>query len=161
MIAKILPTFTNEAALIGELIEVDENTRGTMKARLLGNSDYIRNNTDGYVMVERDEIERVEPYKGMPATIHLVSDSMAAVVVRVNAKSVTVARVATDETKRFRINAEAEPFPCYAEPGILTEVIGTPERYSRIEHGDGRVSYRNGSIGLTLGKSVRVTDYRY
>jgi hypothetical protein len=105
--------------------------------------------------------ETVEPYKGMPATINLQNDTFAAVVVRVNPKSVTVARVATNEAERYRINDEREPFPCYAEPGILTEVIGTPERYARVVTSDGSVRYRNGSISVTLGKSVRITDYRY
>lgn len=103
----------------------------------------------------------MEPTVGMPATVHLYSDSQAAVVVKVNPKSVLVARVATDVSSRRRLNSEREPFPCWAEDGILTEVVGVPERYMRREHEDGRVSYRNGSIGITLGKSVSVTDYRY
>lgn len=96
------------------------------------------------------------PTVGMPATIHLRNDSLPAVVVRVNQKSVTVARVAHREDTRHRINDEREPLPCYAWEADLAQVIGEPERYPMVRPG----RYRNGSIGLTLGKAVRITDYR-
>lgn len=101
----------------------------------------------------------VEPYKGMPATIHLYSDTFAAVVVRVNKKSITVARVATDN-KPVRINNDGNPYPVMVEQGITTEVVGTLERYVRYD-GHYGTTYRNGSISVSLGKSVRITDYRY
>ena len=101
-----------------------------------------------------------EPTVGMPATINLFSDTFAAVVVRVNRKSVTVARVKTDPATSRRINDEREPYPCLVEDGILTAVIGEPQRYARVdtEHGP---RFRNGSISVTLGRSVRITDYRH
>lgn len=107
------------------------------------------------------ELINARPVVGAPATIHLYNDTMAAVVVRVNKKSITVARVATDRNTLTRINSEREPFPCLAEEGILTEVIGDPERYTMSVKRDGTLAYRNGSISVTLGKSVRITDYRY
>jgi hypothetical protein len=97
----------------------------------------------------------MQPYVGMPATINLYSDTFAAVVVKVNAKSIKVARVETDGNP-VRINSERELFPCVAEQGILDKIIGEPERYAKVGE-----RYRNGSISVTLGKSVKVTDYRY
>lgn len=97
------------------------------------------------------------PYVGMPATIHLVSDALPAVVIRVNRKSVTVRRVATDESSRQRINDVAEPFPCWAWDGLTDQPIGEPERFPMIAPG----RYRNGSIGLSLGRAVKITDYRH
>lgn len=59
MMIEILPTFTREAALIGELAEVTAgpNCLGEIEARLLGSSDYIRNNTDGYVILLTGEYQ--------------------------------------------------------------------------------------------------------
>jgi hypothetical protein len=107
-----------------------------------------------------DSDAAVEPTPGMPATIHLYNDTSAAVVVRVNAKSIVVARVATDETSRRRLNNPREPFPVWAEDGILTEITGEPQRYTRVETRSGP-AYRNGSISVSLGRSVSITDYRY
>lgn len=61
MIVRILPPFTRESALIGELVDVDSHHihRDTCEGRLLGNSDYIRNNTDGMVALMRSEFEIV------------------------------------------------------------------------------------------------------
>lgn len=102
---------------------------------------------------------RPEPFVGMPATINLYSDSMAAVVTKVNKKSILVARVAVSDESR-RINTEGEPLPCIAREGKLDEIIGTPTRYARIDLEDGP-RFADGSISVTLGKSVSVTDYRY
>lgn len=101
-----------------------------------------------------------EPFVGMGCTINLYSDKMAAVVTKVNAKSIVVARVATDEAGAWRVNSESEPYPVIARAGILTEIIGEPERYARVETSYG-VCFRNGSVGVTLGKSISLTDYRY
>jgi hypothetical protein len=100
------------------------------------------------------------PYVGMPATINLFSDKMAAVVVKINKKSIVVQRVEIDPSATYRINAEAEPFPALATPGILDRPIGEPERYSKIE-GHYGTRYANGSISVTLGRSISLTDYRY
>jgi hypothetical protein len=105
---------------------------------------------------------RIHTEVGTPATIHLFSDSVPAVVVRVNPKSVTVRRVEVVEASRRRINDEAEPFPCLAWDGDTSKPVGEPERFPLIGfRPDGSPVYRNGSIGLTLGRSVRITDYRY
>lgn len=103
-----------------------------------------------------------EPLVGEPATIHLFSDSVPAVVVKVNAKSVVVRRVEVDESTRRRFNDEREPYPAWAWDGDLSKPVGEPERYSLIgRRADGSPIYRNGSIGLSLGRSVKITDYRY
>lgn len=101
--------------------------------------------------------EPITPTVGMPATIHLYTDTVPAVVVRVNAKSVTVAQVPVIESSRHRVNDPAEPFPCWAWAGDVTGERGTPERFRMVAPG----KYRNGSIGLTLGRAVKITDYRY
>ena len=63
MIARILPPFSNEPALVGELVSVPNfipgHTTGEVEAKLLGDSKYIRNNTDGYVIVNYNEIAKV------------------------------------------------------------------------------------------------------
>lgn len=101
--------------------------------------------------------ERPEPEVGMPATIVLYTDTVAAVVVKVNPKSVMVAAVATGEE---RTTNPGEPYPVRVSEGILDQITGTPERYSRIDTPDGPV-FRNGSIGVVLGKSIARTDYRH
>lgn len=93
---------------------------------------------------------------GMPATIHLYSDSVAAVVVKINAKSIVVRRVERDEDSKRRVNDEREPWPCFAWDGILDQPIGNPERYGVLDNG--RIT--NGSISVTVGRSISRTDYR-
>ncbi len=106
----------------------------------------------------------IVPVVGMPATINLYTDTQAAVVIRVNAKSVTVARVEIGEyVKNMLVDGANSPDcpPVMVAEGITDKIIGGGERFKRIEHSDGRVSYRNGSIGITLGRSISVRDYRY
>jgi hypothetical protein len=98
-------------------------------------------------------------YVGQPATIHLYTDSLAAVVTKVNAKSIVVCRVENDESTKFVTNPN-EPLPCIGYQGNTNKIIGKPERYSIIETSYG-TKYRNGSISVTLGKSVSITDYRH
>jgi hypothetical protein len=99
---------------------------------------------------------------GTPATILLYSDSVAAVVTKVNPKSVVVRRVEVDEASKRRINDPAEPYPAWAWDGDVTKPYGEPERYSLVgTREDGSPIYRNGSIGLSVGRSVKFTDYRY
>lgn len=97
----------------------------------------------------------VVPVKGMPATINLYTNTVAAVVFRVNPKSIVVCRVEVDKDSRRRVNDEAEPYPCYAWNGIVDKMIGEPERYPLVNG-----SYRRGSVSITLGRSVKITDYR-
>jgi hypothetical protein len=101
-----------------------------------------------------------EPFVGMPATINLYTDTRPAVVVKVNAKSIVLAAVAVDAATTRWINNEGEPYPCLAADGILTEVIGSPERYTRVDTPQGP-RFRNGTVGVTLGRAVQITDYRY
>lgn len=104
---------------------------------------------------------RPEPYVGQPATIHLWTDSHAAVVLKVSPKSILVARVATGE--RF-LDLASDPGaygvrPVLAE-GILDQITGANERFRRIDSEDGP-RYRKGSISVSLGYSRTRIDYRY
>lgn len=105
----------------------------------------------------------VLPAVGTPATIWLYSDAVAAVVTRVSAKSVTVQRVKTDPDSQKRINDDREPYPCFSWEGQVDEPIegSAPQRFRLVSVAeDGTPRYRNGSISLSLGRSVQVTDYR-
>jgi len=53
MTITILASFTREPALIGEHGEITAgpNCDGEVEVKLLGSSEYIRNNTDGYVIL--------------------------------------------------------------------------------------------------------------
>ncbi|KAI4218370.1 MAG: hypothetical protein L6R40_008783 [Gallowayella cf. fulva] len=59
MIVRILASFTREPALIGERAQITAgpNCHGEVEARLMGSSDYIRKNTDGYVILLNGEYE--------------------------------------------------------------------------------------------------------
>ena len=100
---------------------------------------------------------------GAPATIHYVTDSRAAVVVRVNAKSISVARVETGKPEKDMSADGARNPDCPSvtcAEGILDKIIGKPERYVRVKRSDGTIGYCNGSITVTLGQSVSRIDYR-
>lgn len=101
---------------------------------------------------------RPEPFVGMAATINLYTDTRPAVVTRVNAKSIQVRVVDTEAA--VRVNDPREPFPVLEAEGILDKIIGAPERYKRIDTEEGP-RFSNGSISVTLGRSVRRTDYRH
>jgi hypothetical protein len=82
-------------------------------------------------------------------------------VTKVNKKSVVVQRVGVNPASKRRVNDEREPFPCWAWDGDLDNIQGDPERYSLVgQREDGSPRYRNGSIGLSLGRSIKLTDYR-
>ncbi len=103
------------------------------------------------------------PYVGQPATIHLYTDSVAAVVTKVNPKSIIVCSVPVIEGSRRRVNDEAEPFPCWAEDGDVdapADKRGTPERFTIVQTERG-TRYGVGSIRVTLGRSVSKVDHRY
>jgi hypothetical protein len=98
------------------------------------------------------------PYVGQPATIHLFSDSRAAVVTKVNKKSIIVAAVETGpETRDERRDG---PYPVMVAEGILDKIVGQPERFAIVETPRG-TRYGAGSIRVSLGRSVSITDYRY
>lgn len=104
---------------------------------------------------------RPEPFVGQPATIHLWTDSHAAVVVKVSPRSILVARVETGES-RPDLASDVGAWgarPVLAE-GILDQITGTPERFRRIDSEDGP-RYRKGSISVSLGYSRTRIDYRY
>lgn len=101
-----------------------------------------------------------EPFVGQPATINLVSDSLAAVVVKVNKKSVLVRRVETTEATQDMSRDGADYLPVMVAEGILDRPLGAPERYSRIDTVEGP-RFANGSMRVSLGTSREVTDYRY
>jgi hypothetical protein len=57
-IARILPNFTDEPELVGELVELPyRRPSKTTVAKLLGTSDYIVTHTDGYVILRHSEYE--------------------------------------------------------------------------------------------------------
>lgn len=101
-------------------------------------------------------VTRPAPYVGMPATITLVTDTRPAVVTKVNAKSVVVRTVPRIESTKTVRNPD-EPLPCVEYQGDTANPHGEPERFAMVSPG----RYRNGSIGLILGRSVDVTDYRF
>jgi hypothetical protein len=99
------------------------------------------------------------PYVGMPASVVYVTDSSAAVVIKVNAKSVVVAKVATGEAVKVD---EINGWPVYDEPGLLDQPITPGERYKFAGiNSSGQRVYANGTIRLSLGRSVDRTDYGY
>lgn len=103
----------------------------------------------------------LKPAVGCPATIHLFSDSQAAVVVKVNAKSIVVQRVEVDEASKRQTNP-GEPFPCWVWNGDTGKPVGEPERYKLVRVlDDGMPQYANGSIRLGLGYSHTKRDYRF
>lgn len=98
------------------------------------------------------------PYVGQPATIHLFSDSLAAVVVKVNKKSIVVRRVAVGPVESADIDGSG--FPIESAEGIVNEPIGAPERFSIVQTSSG-IRYGAGSIRVSLGRSIQFRDYRY
>lgn len=102
------------------------------------------------------------PFVGQPATIHLWTDSVAAVVVKVNPKSIVVDRVETGErTVDERCDVGAWGARPVRSEGILDRPLGIPQRFMLKGHReDGTPIYKNGSTGLSLGHSVTWTDYR-
>lgn len=107
----------------------------------------------------------VAPYVGMPCSILLYTDTCPAIVVRVNKKSITVARVPEKEgTTKHTAQCECadcpgpngNPWPITETEGDLQGEQGAPERFRMVREG----RYRNGSVGVMLGRSVRRVDYR-
>ena len=94
---------------------------------------------------------------GDPATIHYYTDKRAAVVVKVNPKSVVLARVETGpETPDMACDAGAYGIRPLRSEGILTAPIaGTEERYMVR---DGKLT--KGSMRATLGHSYSWVDWR-
>lgn len=94
------------------------------------------------------------PYVGMPATIILYTDTMAAVVTKVCGKSIMIASVATGEEVVVGSNG---PWPNTRAEGMIDQINGTPERYTLNKWG----RFSRGSIGLLLGDSYRYINYSF
>lgn len=94
------------------------------------------------------------PYVGMPATIRLYTDTMAAVVVKVSPKSILVAEVKTGEPVKV---GDFPPYGHTRAEGIITEIIGEPQRFTLNKHGE----FAKGSIGLRLGESYRYVNWNF
>lgn len=112
-------------------------------------------------MTRNDFPPRPAPVKvGDPATVKMYSDSYACVVTRVTPKTVTVAKV---ETENGRQDTACDPgawgvLP-WREDGILDQPIeGTEQRFTLNKYG----RYTRGDSGLTLilGHSTTWIDYR-
>jgi hypothetical protein len=95
----------------------------------------------------------MKPQVGTPATIVLYTDTIAAVVVKVNEKSVVVREVEVGPERNLR--GPGYPFPLISADGLLDRPVG-PEQNFRLGR-DGH--YHRGSVDLVLGKSVKRTDY--
>lgn len=98
---------------------------------------------------------------GAPATIHLYTDTLAAVVTRVTATRVFVRRVATGvEVTSNAAEVALGGLPIRVSKGILTEPTGPEEGYKIRENGrHGKLG--RGEIVVTIGKSISKTDYRF
>lgn len=101
-------------------------------------------------------------YVGQPATILLYTDTTAAVVTRVNAKGVSIARVETGEmTPDMACDAGAYGLRVEQAEGILDKITGPSQAYRRVVRSDGTMIYTIGSIKAVTGRSVTRIDRRY
>lgn len=144
-------------AVNGQLATVTETDQHGAILAALGDDD--RTYTHQYERFHRV----LEPYVGMPCSITLVTDTSPAVVTKVNKKSVTVRRVPVGPSRHVDYcqcatctGTESGALPVTVADGLTDQPIGEPERFTRIREG----RYRNGTIGLRLGVSARLVDYR-
>ena len=100
------------------------------------------------------------PYVGQPATIHLYSDSLAGVVTRVTANTITVARVKTAESRPDMASDEGAYGlrPTLAE-GILDQIIEGSAARLTYRHGMWRNGSLSGGTRATLGYSRSRIDW--
>jgi len=97
---------------------------------------------------------------GTPATIHLYTDSRAAVVTRVTAKTITIARV-EDGPARPDEASDVGAYglrPTLAD-GQLDKIIPGTEQRFMINKQTGR--WQHGSTRASLGRSVTRIDWRF
>ena len=99
---------------------------------------------------------------GTPATIGYYTDSRAAVVTKVTAKSVWVARVETTNTRHENENLAEGEMPVVLKDGILDKPLGPGERFTLYTDGDGKPYATKGdkSIRVRFGHSVTRVDYK-
>lgn len=102
-------------------------------------------------------IRETEVKVGTPATIHLYSDSVAAVVVKVTRTQVHVRRVETGEETTVQMKG---PWPVREAQGLLDQPVGEVEVY-RVGKDGVLAGGGDRSIRLSLGHSVSRTDYSY
>lgn len=100
----------------------------------------------------------VRPVVGTPATIHYYTDTRAAVVTRVTAKTITLSRVDTGpERPDMACDAGAYGVRPGRADGILDRPIeGTEQRFT---YRNGQ--WRSGSTRATLGRSTTWIDHRF
>lgn len=118
---------------------------------------YWITNADGTRELVCSDFEREvtpAPYVGMPCTVILYSDTVAAVVTKVNGSSVNVQYVRTEAPV---VTSHYGPFPRTTAQGITTEPYGETQRFTLNKHG----RFANGTIGLRLGTSSTYTDYSF
>lgn len=102
-------------------------------------------------------IRPTEVEVGSPATIHLYTDSVAAVVVKVTKTQVHVRRVETGEAVTVE---QRGPWPVVEAEGILDRPTGPVEVY-RVGKDGVLAGGGDRSIRLSLGRSISRTDYSY
>jgi hypothetical protein len=120
---------------------------------------------EAWAVVSDKPLTPGEPFVGMPATITLSSDRMAAVVIRVNKRggkvsSVTVRRVAIDESTEWQINSKAEPYPFLAWRGVLDQFVSEHTERFAFNGFKYRGVGDSSGCGLILGRSFSARDYR-
>jgi hypothetical protein len=116
-----------------------------------GETRRVRRN-GGFTVIRPTEVEA-----GTGATIHLYTDSVAAVVVKATKTQVHVRRVETGEETTVEMRGD---FPVRESEGILDAPTGPVEVY-RVGK-DGRLAGGGDrSIRLSLGRSISRTDYSF
>lgn len=95
---------------------------------------------------------------GDPASVLMYSDRYACVVTRVTPKTITVAKVETENGRQdMACDEGAWGVRPWREDGILDRPIeGTEQRFQRNKHG----RYTRNGLTLILGSSVTWIDYR-
>lgn len=104
--------------------------------------------------------DQTKPYVGQPASIVLYTDTRAAVVTKVTAKTIVIARVETGPSRLDMASDEgAYGLRPTLEDGILDKPIeGTEQRYTWNEK---RQGWFHMGTRARLGRSVTRVDHRF
>lgn len=96
--------------------------------------------------------------EGDPASVRMYSDSYACVVTRVTPRTITVAKVETENGRQdMACDPGAYGVRPWREDGVLDKIIeGTEQRFQRNKYG----RYMRGGLTLILGHSTTWIDYR-
>lgn len=106
-------------------------------------------------------VQPTHPYVGQPATIHYYTDTRAAVVTRVTAKTITLARVETGPSSPdLRCDEGAYGVRPARSEGILSRPIAGSDQRFTFRHGKWRNGSLTGGLRATLGHSTTWVDYR-